>query len=99
MPDLKFIADMNISPLTVERLKIERWDILRVSEIMDVRSGDTEILDYARNQDRTVITQDLDFSEILAIKGLSKPSLISLRLENAKPDFVSQRIIGISRFF
>jgi predicted nuclease of predicted toxin-antitoxin system len=42
-----------------------------------------------------VITQDLDFSMILAIGGYSKPSLINLRLENASPDFVTSRIIDV----
>jgi predicted nuclease of predicted toxin-antitoxin system len=95
VPALKFITDMNISPLTVSRLKKKGWEILRVSEIMDVRSSDIDILNYARDNKKVVITHDLDFSELLAIYGYESPSVINLRLSNASPDFVTNRIIDI----
>ena len=95
MPKLEFIANMNISPLTVEQLRKHGWDVVRVPEIMDMKSKDTDILDYARRENRIVITQDLDFSMLLALSGYSKPSLINLRLENARPDFVTARIVDV----
>ena len=93
MPGLKFLANMNISPLTVEDLKKLRWDIVRVAEIMDRRSKDVQILTYAREHNRVVIKQDLDFSSLLALSGYEKPSVINLRVDNARPDFVTNRII------
>ena len=95
MPEMYFIADMNISPLTVEELRYIGWDIVRVSEVMDAKAKDTDILDYARNNNRILITHDLDFSTILAVKGYSKPSLINLRIETARPDLITKRIIDI----
>ena len=95
MPELAFLANMNISPLTVEELRKLGWDIVRIPEVMDRKSKDADILGYARNHNKIVITQDLDFSMILAIGGYSKPSLINLRLENASPDFVTSRIIDV----
>jgi predicted nuclease of predicted toxin-antitoxin system len=93
VPNLEFLANMNISPLTVEQLRKLGWSIIRVSEVMDRRSKDAEILAYAREHNRVIITQDLDFSMLLAVGGHAKPSVINLRLENAKPDFVTRRII------
>jgi predicted nuclease of predicted toxin-antitoxin system len=95
LPPLKFIVDMNLSPLTVSQLKEKGWEITRVSEVMDVRTDDIVILDYARGHDRVVITHDLDFSELLAINGLDSPSVINLRLENLHPHLVTQRIIEV----
>lgn len=95
MPDLAFLANMNISPLTVQELRKLGWDIVRIPEVMDRKSKDADILGYARNHNKVVITQDLDFSMILAIGGHSKPSLINLRLENVSPDFVTSRIIDV----
>jgi len=86
---------MNISPLTVEGLKQKGWDIIRVSEVMDTRTKDLEVLDFARRHDRILITQDLDFSTLLALGGYTKPSVINLRLENARPDFITKRIIEV----
>jgi predicted nuclease of predicted toxin-antitoxin system len=46
-----------------------------------------------------LITQDLDFSSLLALGGYEKPSVINLRFENAKPDFITNRIIDIVKEF
>ena len=93
MPKLAFLADMNISPLTVSQLKGRGWNIIRVSEVMDKSTKDLDLLEYARRHDMVIITQDLDFSMLLAVKGYGKPSLINVRLEEAKPAYVTSRII------
>jgi len=95
VPKVGFLANMNISPITVEALRNHGWDIIRVSEVMDEKSKDIDVLVYAQKQNRVVITQDLDFSQILALRGYAKPSLINLRFENARPDFVTARIIDV----
>ena len=95
MPILEFLANMNISPLTVGDLRMLGWNIVRIPEIMDSKSKDIDILAYARDHNKVVITQDLDFSSLLALKGYEKPSVINLRFENARPDFITNRIIEI----
>ena len=71
------------------------WKIDRIPEVMDKRSKDMEILEYARTYNKVVITQDIDFSMLLALGGYEKPSVINLRLENANPKFVTSRIIEV----
>ena len=93
MPKLAFLADMNISPLTVLQLKGRGWNVTRVSEVMDKSAKDLDLLEYARRQDMVIITQDLDFSMLLAVKGYGKPSLVNVRLEEPKPAYVTSRII------
>ncbi len=95
MPKLEFLANMNISPLTVDELRKLGWDIIRIPEIMDRKSEDAEILNYARTHNKVVITQDIDFSALLAVGGYEKPSVRNLRLENARPDFVTSRVIEV----
>ena len=95
MPRLEFLANMNISPLTVEGLRKIGWNIIRVSEILDRKTKDIEILTYAQDHNKVLITQDLDFSTLLALRGFKKPSVINLRLGNARPGFVMDRIIEI----
>jgi predicted nuclease of predicted toxin-antitoxin system len=95
LPQLKFIVDMNLSPLTVSQLRERGWKIIRVSEVMDARTDDIDILNYARDHNQVVFTNDLDFSELLAVNGCDSPSVINLRLENMYPGFVTQRIIDI----
>jgi predicted nuclease of predicted toxin-antitoxin system len=95
VPKLEFLANMNISPLTVGDLRTLGWNIVRVPEIMDSKSKDIDILTYAREHNKVVVTQDLDFSSLLALRGYEKPSVINLRFENAKPGFITNRIIEI----
>jgi predicted nuclease of predicted toxin-antitoxin system len=52
---------MDISPLTVEQLRKLGWNIVRVSEVMDRKSKDMEILTYARKHNKVIITQALIF--------------------------------------
>ena len=95
MPTLEFLANMNISPLTVGDLRTLGWNIVRVPEIMDSKSKDMDILTYARTHNKVVITQDLDFSSLLALRGYEKPSVINLRFGSANPEFITNRIIEI----
>ena len=91
-PRLRFLADMNLSPITVDVLQQEGWDIVRVSTLLPANASDAEILVLARRQNRVVITQDLDFSALLALGGHAQPSLITLRLSNTDPSLVTERL-------
>lgn len=93
MADLRFLADMNISPKTVEALCQRGWDMIRVSQVLPVNALDQEILEFARREDRIVVTQDLDFSALLALGGYDRPSLITLRLFVSDPETVTLRLL------
>lgn len=95
MSELRFLADMNISPQTVLALQQHGWDIIRVSQILAANASDMEILDVARRENQVVITQDLDFSMLLAVGGHQRPSLITLRLSTTDPETVTRRLLQI----
>lgn len=92
---LCFLGDMNLSPLTIAALQKVGWDIIRVSEVLHATTSDLEILEYARQNGRIIVTQDLDFSALLALGGHSRPSLITLRLSNTDPTIVTERLTQI----
>jgi predicted nuclease of predicted toxin-antitoxin system len=91
---LRFIADIHISPITVRALCSAGYDAIRVTEVLPATASDAEILEFARHNNRIVVTQDLDFSALVALNGYDRPSLITLRLTSAQPDEVSVRILG-----
>lgn len=95
MADIRLLADMNISPQTVRFLQQQGWDIVRVSEVLPATTPDSEILEFARQEHRVVVTQDLDFSTLLALGGYNQPSLITLRLLASDPDTVNQKLIEV----
>ena len=89
---LRFLADMNLSPLTVAALQADGYDILRVSSLLPATTADSVILEEARQREMVIVTQDLDFSALLALGGYARPSLVTLRLSNTDPHVVTQRL-------
>ena len=90
---MRLLVDMNISPKTVEALRQQGWNAVRVSELPPMNASDQSILDLARNEGRVVVTQDLDFSTLLALGGHQKPSLITLRLSVSDPETITRRLL------
>ena len=95
MNQLRLIADVHISPLTVSALRSQGYEIVRSTDLLPATAPDIEILELAKIENRVVLTQDLDFSMLVALSGYDKPSLITLRLSSAKPDIVSQRLLEV----
>ncbi len=95
MSNLRLIADVNISPLTVAALRSQGYDIIRSTELLPATATDLEILERARLEDRIVLTQDLDFSVLVALGQYEHPSLITLRLSSAQPDIVTRRLLEV----
>ena len=95
MSNLRLIADVHISPLTVTALKLQGHDIARSTDFLPATAADVEILEFARVEGRLVLTQDLDFSMLVALSNYDQPSLITLRLSSAKPAVVTQRLLEV----
>jgi predicted nuclease of predicted toxin-antitoxin system len=89
---MRLLANMNISPLVVSDLRDLGWDILRVSDLLPANSPDDTVLKLARQEGRVSISQDLDFSRLLALAGFDSPSLITLRLTRSDPGAVCKRL-------
>ena len=82
---MKFLADMPISPRTVEFLRSLGHEAVRLTDLGMAKAADEEIIDYARRNNQVILTMDLDFGGLLALKGANKPSVITFRLENPEP--------------
>ena len=95
MSSMRLIADVHISPLTVAALKVQGYDIVRSTDLLPATAADAEILELARVQGRVVLTQDLDFSMLVALGNYGLPSLITLRLSSVKPDLVTQKLLDV----
>ena len=95
MTQIRLMADMNISPQTVSVLQQEGWDIIRVPEVLPANTSDEEILNFCRQENRAILSFDLDFSMLVALSGSDRPSLITLRLSSTNPDIVTQRVLEV----
>lgn len=81
---------MHISPRTVEFLRQLGHDVQRVDEVLNASASDRMIVACALEQNRTIVSQDLDFTDIIALSGGNKPSCITLRLSTSRVERVNE---------
>jgi predicted nuclease of predicted toxin-antitoxin system len=87
---VRLLADLHISPSTVAYLRTLGHDVVRVDAILPNTAADEEIVAAARAADRSILTQDLDFSAIIALSGARSPSLVTLRLASSRVPYVNE---------
>jgi len=76
---------MNLTPRWVPFLEGANYECRHWSRIGPVTAGDSEICAYARKHGFVVITNDMDFPQILAHTGEGGPSVVLLRGEPLSP--------------
>jgi predicted nuclease of predicted toxin-antitoxin system len=96
---MKLLLDMNLSPRWVAFLAAEGIQAVHWSSVGGHSSFDSEIMSFARNGGYTVLTQDLDFSTILAATGGTKPSVVQIRSDNLSPSAIGANVIEVLRRF
>ena len=83
---------MNLSPLGVELLHQEDIKAVHWSTLGASNTTDEFIFQYARTHNYIVLTQDLDFSQILFSIAENGPSVILLRIKNEFEQSLLKRI-------
>ena len=76
---MRFVVDANLSPVVAERLGERGHEAVHVVEIGLLTASDEVILAAAAEDDRVIVSADADFTALLALGHLSKPSFILLR--------------------
>ena len=79
---MRLLVDMNLSPDWVPLLAAQGWDVCHWSQVGPGTAPDAELMRWARAHQHVVVTQDLDFSQLLFTTGQSGPSVVLLRMEN-----------------
>ena len=84
---MKFLIDTAPSPVVAEVLRKAGHDAVHTRDIGLQSAGDVEIFEKAREDDRVLVSADTDFGTILALRALSRPSVILLReVSPRRPD-------------
>ena len=76
---MKFLIDMLLSPNLAKWLVGQGHEAIHVSQIGMGGALDTDILQRAAVEKRTVVTADLDYPRLLALAAAAQPSLILFR--------------------
>ncbi len=84
---------MNLSPRWVDDLKAAGLESEHWSACGAPDAPDPEILAYAARHDLVLLTQDLDFSTILAATGAGTPSVVQIRSDNLDPRVTAPEVV------
>jgi predicted nuclease of predicted toxin-antitoxin system len=96
---MKFLANMGISPVTVEFLRRLGHDATHLHEEGLDQLPDTDVLEKAHRERCVLLTNDLDFGELLAQSRAASPSVVIFRLANMRPESVNAHLAALlSRF-
>jgi len=89
---VKIVVDMNLSPEWIRVLASSGWSAQHWSRIGKGDAEDDEIFRWARENDHIILTQDLDFPQILFAAASGSPSVILLRVDNELDEKVRARV-------
>ena len=89
---LRFLADMGVSYRVAAWLRERNCDVVHLREQGLQRLPDQDIFKKAADENRIILTFDLDFGEIVALCRQTPVSVFIFRLHNTKTPFVIKRL-------
>ena len=83
---MKLLANENFPLTSIKILKIAGFDIIGIGiDFFGIR--DEEVIEIAQNENRTILTFDRDYGELIFKKGLKpRAGIIYLRWEDFNPN-------------
>jgi predicted nuclease of predicted toxin-antitoxin system len=89
---MKFLADMGISLRTVQWLRDQGFDTVHLRDQGLQLLPDREIIEKAYQENRIILTVDLDFPQLLATSKRLLPSVVLFRLGNENYNLINDRL-------
>ncbi|MEA3357809.1 MAG: DUF5615 family PIN-like protein [Thermodesulfobacteriota bacterium] len=86
---MKFLADENISPVSVSYIKGLGFDAIHVREVGLKGKSDQAVMEYALKEGRVLLTMDRDFSDVRNYPPGSHNGVIRMKLGFASPQAVN----------
>ena len=90
---MKLLLDMNIAPRWARFLAEAGIQAVHWSSVGSADAPDSEIMAYARANDCVILTQDLDFTALLAITQGRKPSVVQIRADDTSPETIGRDVV------
>jgi predicted nuclease of predicted toxin-antitoxin system len=91
---MRLLIDMNLTPRWVQFLRGAGYEAIHWSSVGPNSAKDGEICDYARQYAYVLLTNDLDFPQILAHTRQAAPSVVLLRGEPLVPEVRGSALLG-----
>ena len=92
---MRILADMPISPRTVEFFRELGHEVTHAAELSMALSPDEDIVEFAKSEGLVILTEDLDFAAILAVTRAVEPGVMILRVGNWKREQIELRLAHV----
>jgi predicted nuclease of predicted toxin-antitoxin system len=90
---VKILVDVNLAFRWASLLTSHGIDAVPWAAVGNPSAPDSEIMAYAADKGYSVLTNDLDFSAILAATGKEKPSVIQIRAADTRPEGLLDTVV------
>jgi predicted nuclease of predicted toxin-antitoxin system len=94
---MKLLLDMNLSPAWIPVLEAQGWKATHWYSVGPVDAPDALIMRWAKEHGYCVVTNDLDFSAILAATRAEGPSVIQIRGQDLSPETLGPILVDVLR--
>ncbi len=92
---MRFLAEMGVSQRVVSWLREQGHDAVHLRDQGLHQLPNGAIFEKAAAEERTILTFDLDFGEVLALSGGRIVSVVLFRLNNTTTGFTIQRLRAV----
>lgn len=92
---MKLLLDQGTPRSAASLLRQAGIDAVHTGECGLATATDAEIVQWAREQNRVVVTLDADFHALLALSEASKPSVIRFRIEGLRAAEFSEMLQSV----
>jgi len=92
---VKLIIDENLPPRWREFIAPFGITAAHWTEIGNSGDPDEAIFEYTSSHEAIIVTQDLDFTRILALRGSHLPSVIQLRVHCPTPEVIGRALLSV----
>lgn len=96
---MKVIIDENLPPSWCDFLEQAGVTAKHWSALGNVGDPDSVIFDFATHEHWMILTQDLDFTRLLALRGTQLPSVMQLRVDCPIPSLVGEVVLRMLELY
>lgn len=92
---MKLLLDQGLPRSTAALLSQVDIDTIHVAQVGLSAVEDTEILLYAQDDKRVVVTLDADFHALLALTEATSPSVIRIRIQSLRAQALTELLVTV----
>lgn len=96
---MKIVIDMNLPDEWVPVFARHGIEAKHWSSIGSINAEDSEIMEWAKQNEYVVFTHDLDFGALLAASGADRPSIFQIRTLGVMPYQIETLVISALKQF